>query len=203
MHREGVQVLDETERKQKFVLKRSGNFTIGFMWVLHGKLQSQVAIQAEMVKIGKMPHPSESSQVLKADEHTEAPSLFRKWSRWSIDENPEMEIIKSFRFLARRHAWNFTFAADMVDGFWPWSGDLDENIVLKDFLGFSMDLMIYEKYVQMILVTSRFIGIERWALGICGRQNLTIDMFTYLCRQLKEASSHCRLHEAHTIDAQQ
>ena len=138
------------------------------MGILQCELQPQVVIQPEMIEIREVPHPSESLQILSTDEHTEAPSLFGKRSCWSIDEDPEMEVIKSRRFLASGHARDFTFTSDMVDRFWPWSGDFDKDIVLKDLLGFSMDLMVYEEDIQMIFVTARLIGIEGWTSGICG-----------------------------------
>ena len=88
-----------------------------------------------------MPEPVEGFEVFKADEHAECAMVTRMTSSTGIDGDPEMEVSEILGFLSCANAGYLTLTPDVVDCLQPWRGDLDENVVLKDFLSLSIYLV--------------------------------------------------------------
>ena len=112
-----------------------------------------------------MPEPIEGLEIFEADKHAESPMATGIRTSGSIDENPEVKIPEELGFLSSRHAWNFPLAPDMFNRIRPWRSDLNENIVLEDFLGLTMNLVASQENVQLELIAGRLVGLVRFDFG--------------------------------------
>ena len=137
------------------------------MRILDGELKAQVLIETVLietviVEIGVVPELVEGFEIFESDKH--APSLLVILIRHpgGVDENPEVEIPEEFGLLSSRHARDFTLAPDMVYNLRPWNGDLDEDVVLEDFLCLMIDLLASLENGQLELISVGLFGMIRF-----------------------------------------
>ena len=106
-----------------------------------------------------MPESIEWFEIFESDQHAISVLAIRVRGCGTIDEDPEMEFPEDLGFFSSRHAGDFTLAPDMFYGLSPWSCDFDEDIVLKDFLGLSIDLVASLENGQLVLIVGGLIGV--------------------------------------------
>ena len=70
----------------------------------------------------------------------------------------------------------------MLYGLGPGCSDFDEDVVLKDLLGFAVDLSIGAEDVKLVAITSTAVAEAAVAFGAGGAQNLPVDLLTDLRR---------------------
>lgn len=107
----------------------------------------QVTIQAGMIEVGKVPHTREGFKVLEANKHAEAAGIVHKLRSRRIYKDPKMEVTEHCSFVTNGDCRDFAFASDILDGFGPWCGDLDEDVVLEDLFGFFVYLLVHKEQI--------------------------------------------------------
>lgn len=118
-------------------------------------------IESVVIQIGEVPELIERLEIFERDDHTACPMVMGVGSSGGIDEDPQVEIPEGIGFLSSRHARDFALASDVIYSIRPWSSNFDENVILEDFLGFSVDLTASPKDGELVLIVSRLFGLVR------------------------------------------
>ena len=159
MNFECIKVFNHTKWHQKAGLKSLGDLAVWNVGILDGELEAQMLIESVVIQVREVPKLVERLEVFEGDDHATCPMVMRAGSPRGIDEDPKVEIPEDIGFFSSRHARDFTLASDMIYSIRPWSGNLDENVVLEDLLGFSMDLTASPEDGQLILIVGGLFGI--------------------------------------------
>ncbi len=138
---ESVEVFNHTEWHQEAGLKSLGDLAVRNMRILDGELEAQMLIETVVVQIGPVPELGEGFEIFEGDQDAACSMVIGIRSSRSIDENPEVEISEDLGFLPSGHAWDFALTPDVFKSLGPRCGNLDEDVVLEDFLGFSINLV--------------------------------------------------------------
>ena len=104
----------------------------------------------------------------------------------SINADIEVVGVEIGSMRANTDHWNVSLYCDMLLGFWPWCGDLDECVQTpEDMKGLVVDLAVDRQESEVELIVA--IPIGKRSLCRCGIQGYAVDYFAEFERKAKQA----------------